>query len=49
VPYLLSAAAPPQRPPPLLGEHADAILTEAGLTPSEIAALKRSGIVPSIH
>ena len=31
------------RPPPALGADTDAILTEAGLAPAEIAALRASG------
>jgi formyl-CoA transferase len=33
-------------PAPALGQHSDEILTEAGLSPDEIAALHRSGAVP---
>jgi formyl-CoA transferase/CoA:oxalate CoA-transferase len=32
-------------PPPMLGEHTDAVLTELGLTPSEIAALRSTGAI----
>ncbi len=32
-------------PPPLLGEHDEAILREAGLGPDEIAALRGSGVI----
>ncbi len=46
-PRLADAATPPHRPPPLLGEHSDAVLTEAGLSRTEIAALRARGIVPS--
>jgi len=31
-------------PPPLLGEHSDEILGELGLSPSEVAALRETGI-----
>jgi crotonobetainyl-CoA:carnitine CoA-transferase CaiB-like acyl-CoA transferase len=31
------------RPVPALGEHADEILTEAGMSPAEIASLRASG------
>ena len=31
--------------PPLLGEHTDAVLTELGLSPEEIAQLRRDGVV----
>jgi alpha-methylacyl-CoA racemase len=48
VPSLAGAPAPPQRPPPLLGEHSDVVLAEAGLSTSEIDALHRAGIVPAI-
>ncbi len=34
----------PQRPP-LLGEHTDAVLTELGYSPVEIAALREQGVV----
>ncbi|MEP6548833.1 MAG: CoA transferase [Gammaproteobacteria bacterium] len=34
----------PQRPP-LLGEHTDAVLTELGYSPAEIAALREQGVV----
>jgi crotonobetainyl-CoA:carnitine CoA-transferase CaiB-like acyl-CoA transferase len=32
-------------PPPLLGEHSDEILGELGLLPSEVAALRETGII----
>ena len=32
----------PDRPPPLLGEHTDAVLAEAGLTTGDVAALRRA-------
>ncbi len=47
VPRLVEAAPPPQRPPPLLGEHSAEVLAEAGLTPAAIAALHRAGVVPT--
>jgi alpha-methylacyl-CoA racemase len=47
VPRLTEAAPPPDRPPPLLGEHSDEVLAEAGLTRAEIAALHRAGVVPT--
>ncbi|MBV9860667.1 MAG: CoA transferase [Alphaproteobacteria bacterium] len=34
-----------ERPPPLLGEHSDQILAEAGYGEGEIAALRKEGIV----
>jgi crotonobetainyl-CoA:carnitine CoA-transferase CaiB-like acyl-CoA transferase len=46
-PRLAHAAPAPQRPPPLLGEHSDEVLAEAGLTNEEIAALRKAGIVPN--
>jgi crotonobetainyl-CoA:carnitine CoA-transferase CaiB-like acyl-CoA transferase len=33
------------RPPPLLGEHADEILTEIGYNAAEIAAFREDGVV----
>jgi crotonobetainyl-CoA:carnitine CoA-transferase CaiB-like acyl-CoA transferase len=33
------------RPPPLLGEHTEEILTETGYTPTEIAAFREEGVV----
>jgi formyl-CoA transferase len=33
------------RPPPGLGEHTDEVLAELGLTPEQIAGLKKAGIV----
>ena len=32
-------------PPPLMSEHADAVLAEAGYAPAEIAALRAAGTV----
>jgi len=32
-------------PAPLLGEHTDAVLTEAGITGSELAELHTTGVV----
>jgi crotonobetainyl-CoA:carnitine CoA-transferase CaiB-like acyl-CoA transferase len=34
-----------RRPPPLLGEHTDEVLHEAGLSPSEVADLRTSGVI----
>jgi len=41
------SATPPvvSRRAPLLGEHTDEVLAEAGLTAAEIAALRQSGAV----
>jgi len=36
-----------RRPAPLLGEHTDEVLAEAGLTPDQIAKLHRAGVVSS--
>jgi len=32
-------------PAPALGEHTDAVLAEAGLTATEIAALRKAGVI----
>ncbi len=32
-------------PPPVLGEHTDAVLQELGLGPDEVAALRRDGAI----
>ncbi|MFE2842888.1 CaiB/BaiF CoA transferase family protein [Streptomyces scopuliridis] len=37
--------AVPAGPPPLLGEHTDAVLAELGYTPAQIAALRERGAV----
>ncbi|MFE3140862.1 CaiB/BaiF CoA transferase family protein [Streptomyces scopuliridis] len=37
--------AAPAGPPPLLGEHTDAVLAELGYTPAQIAALRERGAV----
>ncbi len=34
-----------RRPPPLLGEHTDAVLSDIGLAPQEIARLRAQGVV----
>ena len=45
-PIKLSATPPTYRkPPPLLGEHTDEVLQEAGLSADEIAKLKEDGTV----
>jgi len=47
-PIKMSETPPnPDRRAPLLGEHNDQVLVEAGFNPAEIAALHRSGAVPS--
>ena len=33
-------------PAPALGEHTEAVLAEAGLTPAEVAALREAGVIP---
>ncbi len=47
VPRLAGAAPPPDRPPPRLGEHSEEVLAEAGLSRVQIAALRKSGVVPA--
>ena len=45
-PIRLDGQSPPLRGmPPLLGEHTDAVLTELGLSPDEVAQLRRDGVV----
>jgi crotonobetainyl-CoA:carnitine CoA-transferase CaiB-like acyl-CoA transferase len=34
-----------RRPPPVLGEHTDEVLAEAGYTPAQIAELRQAGVV----
>jgi crotonobetainyl-CoA:carnitine CoA-transferase CaiB-like acyl-CoA transferase len=34
------------RPAPTLGEHTDAVLREAGLSPDEITSLRAAGVIP---
>jgi crotonobetainyl-CoA:carnitine CoA-transferase CaiB-like acyl-CoA transferase len=34
-----------RRAAPTLGQHTDAVLTEAGLSPTEIAALRAAGMI----
>ena len=47
-PIKLSVTPPnPRRRAPLLGEHADEILSECGFSTEEIDALRRSGAVPA--
>lgn len=46
IPVRMDGTPPSVRlPPPLLGEHTDAILSEAGFAVDEIAALRRDGVV----
>ncbi|HEX4756067.1 MAG TPA: CaiB/BaiF CoA-transferase family protein [Candidatus Dormibacteraeota bacterium] len=42
---LASHTATVRRPPPLLGEHTDEVLTELGYTAAAIASLRQSGVV----
>lgn len=44
-PVLPVVAGPSSSPPPLLGEHTDVVLADAGLTTSEIATLRAAGAV----
>jgi crotonobetainyl-CoA:carnitine CoA-transferase CaiB-like acyl-CoA transferase len=44
-PVRIRGTPAPLRPAPRLGEHGDAVLGEAGLTPEEIAALRRGGVL----
>jgi crotonobetainyl-CoA:carnitine CoA-transferase CaiB-like acyl-CoA transferase len=45
-PLKLSATpASIRTPPPALGQHTDAILADAGLNATEIAALRHAGVV----
>ncbi|MDQ3854955.1 MAG: CoA transferase [Chloroflexota bacterium] len=45
-PYSLSASPAEFRlPPPLLGEHTDEVLVEAGYTPAQVTALREQGVV----
>jgi crotonobetainyl-CoA:carnitine CoA-transferase CaiB-like acyl-CoA transferase len=45
-PIKLSADGPTIRtPPPELGEHTDAVLTELGYTPAQIVDLRTRGVV----
>jgi crotonobetainyl-CoA:carnitine CoA-transferase CaiB-like acyl-CoA transferase len=45
-PILIDGRHPPLRlPPPLLGEHTDAILAEIGMAPGEIAVLRERGVI----
>jgi formyl-CoA transferase/CoA:oxalate CoA-transferase len=34
-----------RRPPPVLGQHTDEILAEAGFTPAEVAELRQAGVI----
>lgn len=44
-PVRLAGDEQPRRPAPRLGEHGDAVLAEAGLSPGEIAALRAAGVL----
>jgi crotonobetainyl-CoA:carnitine CoA-transferase CaiB-like acyl-CoA transferase len=44
-----SSALPPQGPPPGLGEHTRAVLTEAGFDPREIESLAERRIIECLH
>ncbi|UZX15857.1 CoA transferase [Thermus sp. PS18] len=43
--FLSRTPASPSLPPPLLGEHTEAVLREAGYTPEEVARLVEKGVV----
>jgi len=43
--FLSRTPAGPSLPPPLLGEHTEAVLREAGYTPEEVARLVEKGVV----
>jgi len=43
--FLSRTPASPSMPPPLLGEHTEAVLREAGYTPEEVARLVEKGVV----
>jgi crotonobetainyl-CoA:carnitine CoA-transferase CaiB-like acyl-CoA transferase len=43
--FLSRTPAAPSLPPPLLGEHSEALLREAGFSPEEVAALVEKGVV----
>ncbi|WP_038058557.1 CaiB/BaiF CoA transferase family protein [Thermus amyloliquefaciens] len=42
--FLSRTPAAPSLPPPLLGEHTEAVLLEAGFTPEEVRALVEKGV-----
>ena len=44
-PVHLSASEAPTSPPPLAGEHTDAVLGEFGLTQAEVATLRAQGVL----
>lgn len=43
--FLSRTPASPSLPPPLLGEHSEALLREVGFSPEEVAALVEKGVV----
>ncbi|TBH17527.1 CaiB/BaiF CoA transferase family protein [Thermus thermamylovorans] len=47
--FLSRTPAAPTLPPPLLGEHSEAVLREAGFTPEEVQALVEKGTVRTVR
>ncbi len=45
MPFRVSEVRMPNTPPPILGEHTDAVLASLGYAPDRIAELRRSGVI----